>query len=47
MKERKLEHESRINLPDEATLERSVGQNIFDVLNDDLVSKTVMPSAAA
>jgi hypothetical protein len=47
MNERKLEHESRINTADEATLERSVGQKIFEVLNDDLVSKPVMPSAAA
>jgi hypothetical protein len=47
MNERKLEHGSRINTADEGTLERSVRPNIFESLNDGLVSKTVTPSAAA
>ena len=45
--ERKLEHRSRINTGDEGALERSVGANIFDNLNDGLVSEPVTPSAAA
>ena len=47
MSERKLEHGSRINTADEGMLERSIGPNIFESLNDGLVSKTVTPSAAA
>jgi hypothetical protein len=47
MNERKLDHCSRINTADEDTLERSVGPNIFESLNDGLVSKPVTPSAAA
>ncbi len=47
MNERKLEHGSRINTADEGTLERSVGANIFESLNDGLVSKAVTPCAAA
>jgi hypothetical protein len=46
MNERKLEHGSRINTADEGPLERSVGSNIFESLNDGLVSKPA-PSAAA
>jgi hypothetical protein len=47
MNERKLQHGSRINTADEGPLERSVGPNIFDNLNDGLVSKPITPSAAA
>jgi hypothetical protein len=47
MNERKLDHCPRINIGDEGALERSVGANIFDNLNDGLVSKPVTPSAAA
>jgi hypothetical protein len=47
MNERKLDHGSRINTADEGTLERSVGPNIFESLNDGLVSEPVTPSAAA
>jgi hypothetical protein len=47
MGERKLQHGSRIDAADEGTLERSVGPNIFDTLNDALVSKPITPSAAA
>jgi len=47
MNERKLDHGSRINTADEDTLERSVGSNMFEILNDCLVSKPVTPSAAA
>jgi hypothetical protein len=47
MNERKFEQGSRINTADESTLERSVGANIFESLNDGLVSKPVTPSAAA
>ena len=47
MNERKLEHGSRINTADEDTLERSVGSNVFESLDDGLVSKPVTPSAAA
>ena len=47
MNERKLDHGSRINTADEGTLERSVGSNIFETLNDGLVSKPVTPCAAA
>jgi hypothetical protein len=34
-------------LPMRAPLERSVGPDIFEILNDGLVSKPVTPSAAA
>ena len=47
MNELKLDHGSRINTADEATLERSVGPNMFEILNDGLVSKSITPSAAA
>jgi hypothetical protein len=47
MNERKLEHGSRINTADEGTLERSVGSNIFKILNNGLVTEPVTPSAAA
>jgi hypothetical protein len=47
MNERKLDHWSRINTADEGTLERAVGSNIFENLNDGLVSKPVTPRAAA
>jgi hypothetical protein len=47
MNERKLEHGSRINTAAEGTLERSVGPNIFETLNDGLVSEAVTPRAAA
>jgi len=47
MNERKLQHGSRINTADEGTLERAVGSNIFENLNDGLVSKPVTPRAAA
>ena len=47
MNERKLDHCSRIDAADEGTLERSVGANIFETLNDGLVSKPVTPSAVA
>jgi len=46
MNERKLEHGSRINSADEGALERSVGPNIFESLDDGLVSESVTPSAA-
>jgi hypothetical protein len=46
MNERKLQHGSRINAADQGTLERSVGPNIFESLNDCWVSKPVTPSAA-
>jgi hypothetical protein len=47
MNERKLDHGSRINTADEDTLERSVGSNVFEIVNDGLVSKPITPSAAA
>jgi hypothetical protein len=47
MNERKLQHGSRINTADEGTLECLVGADIFERLNDRLVSKPVAPSAAA
>ena len=47
MNERKLEHGSRINTADEGALERSIGSNIFDGVDDGLVSKPIAPSAAA
>jgi hypothetical protein len=47
MNERKLDHWSRINTADEGTLERSVGSNIFETLNDGLVSKPIAPGVAA
>jgi hypothetical protein len=47
MNERKLQHGSRINTADEDTLERSVGSNVFEIVNDGLVSKPITPSAAA
>jgi hypothetical protein len=45
MNKRKLDHRSRINAADEDALERSVGANIFESLNDGLVSKPVTPRA--
>jgi hypothetical protein len=47
MNERKLQHGSRINTADEGALERSIGSNIFEGLDDGLVSKPIAPSAAA
>ena len=47
MNERKLEHGSRINTADEGTLERSVGSNIFEILDDGLVGESITPSAPA
>jgi hypothetical protein len=47
MNERKLDHGSRINTTDQGTLERSVGSNIFEGLNDGLVGKPVTPGTAA
>jgi hypothetical protein len=47
MNELELDHGSRINAADEDTLERSVGPNMFEILNDGLVSKPVTPGAAA
>jgi hypothetical protein len=47
MNERKLDHCSRIDTADEGTLERSIGSNIFERLDDGLVSKPIAPSAAA
>jgi hypothetical protein len=46
MTERKLDHGSGINTANESSLERSVGSNIFEVLNDGLVSEPVTPGAA-
>jgi hypothetical protein len=45
--ERKLDHCSRIDTADEGTLERSVGSNMFEILNDGLVGKPVTPGTAA
>jgi hypothetical protein len=47
MNERKLDYCSRINTADKSTLECPVGANIFETLNNGLVSKPVTPSAAA
>jgi hypothetical protein len=47
MTERKLDHGSRINTRDESALERSVGSNIFEIVNDGLVGETVTPGAPA
>jgi hypothetical protein len=47
MNKRKLQHGSGIDAADESTLKRSVGSNIFAVVNDGLVSKTVTPGAPA
>src|SRR5215831_11389761 len=44
--ELKLDHRSRTNTADEGTLERSVGSNVFESLDDGLVSKPGTPSAA-
>ena len=46
MNELELDRGARINTADEGTLERSVGANTFEILNDGLVSKPVTPSAA-
>jgi hypothetical protein len=45
--ERKLERRSRINTADEGALERSIGPNIFESLNDGLVNNPLTPCAAA
>jgi hypothetical protein len=37
----------RIDAADEGTLERSVGSNIFEIVNDGLVGETVTPGAPA
>jgi hypothetical protein len=42
-----LDHGSRINTADEDTLERSIGSNMFESLNDGLVSKPVTPGTPA
>jgi hypothetical protein len=47
MTERKLDHRSRINTADESPFERSVGSNMFEILNDGLIGETGTPSAAA
>ena len=47
MNKLKLDHGPRINTADEDTLERSVRPNIFESLDDGLVSKPVAPSASA
>jgi hypothetical protein len=47
MNEGKLERGSRINTADEGTLERPIASNIFESLNDGLVSKPVTPGATA
>jgi hypothetical protein len=47
MTERKLDHGPRIKTADESSLERSVGPNIFEGLNDNLISEPVTPCAAA
>jgi hypothetical protein len=47
MNQRKLQHGSRINTADEGALERSVGSNIFESLDDGLVGEPITPSAAA
>ena len=46
MNERKLQHGSRINTADEATLEGSVGPNIFESPDDGLVRKAGTRSLA-
>jgi len=43
--ERKLQHGSWINAADKGTLERSVGPNIFESMNDGLVGEPITPSA--
>ena len=47
MNELKLQHGSRINTADEGALERSIGSNIFDGVDDGLVSKPIAPGVAA
>jgi hypothetical protein len=47
MKERKLQHGSRINTADEGPLERSIGPKVFNIPNNGLVGEPVAPSAAA
>jgi len=47
MSECKLEYGSRINTADEGALECSIGSNIFEMLDDGLISKPVTPSATA
>src|SRR5215831_13822098 len=46
MNERKLQYGSRINTADEATLEGSIGSNIFESLDDRLIHKAVTRSLA-
>jgi hypothetical protein len=45
MSERKLEHGSGINTADKGALERPVGGNIFERLDDGLVSEPITPGA--
>jgi hypothetical protein len=47
MNELELDRGSWVNSADEDTLERSVGSNMFESLNDGLVGKPITPSAAA
>jgi hypothetical protein len=47
MNERKLEHGSRLDTADKGALERSVGSNIFESLDDGLVGEPITPCAAA
>jgi hypothetical protein len=47
MNELELDHGSRINTADEVTLKRSVGPNMFEILNDGLVGKPIAQGAVA
>jgi hypothetical protein len=47
MNELELDYGSRINTADEVALKRSVGPNMFEILNDGLVLKPITPGAAA
>jgi hypothetical protein len=47
MNELELDYGSRINSADEVALKRSVGPNVFEILNDGLVSEPITPTGAA
>jgi hypothetical protein len=47
MNELELDYGSRINSADEVALKRSVGPNVFEILNDGLVSEPITPTGSA
>jgi hypothetical protein len=47
MNDLELDYRARINTADKVALKRSVGANMFEILNDGSVGKPITPDAAA